>query len=141
MGQTLKEVMTHDPVALSASSPVTEAAQAMRDSDIGDVIVLDDGNQVCGIVTDRDIAVQVVADNRDASNTKLGEICSRDVATLSPDSSVGEAVKMMSDRAIRRIPVVDGGRPVGIVSLGDLAVVRDPESALADISAAPSDQP
>ncbi|MDQ3963535.1 MAG: CBS domain-containing protein [Actinomycetota bacterium] len=141
MGQTLKEVMTHDPVSLSASAPVTEAAQAMRDSDIGDVIVLDDGNQICGIVTDRDIAVQVVADNRDAATTKLGEICSREVATLAPESSIGEAVKLMSERAIRRIPVVDGGRPVGIVSLGDLAVTRDPESALADISAAPADQP
>lgn len=141
MGQTIQEVMTHDPVALSASTPVTEAAQAMRDSDIGDVIVLDDGNQVCGIVTDRDIAVQVVADNRDASSTKLGEICSRDVATLEPTASVSEAVRLMSERAVRRIPIVDGGRPVGIVSLGDLAVTRDPESALADISAAPADQP
>lgn len=141
MAQTIQDVMTHDPVSLSASAPVTEAAQAMRDSAIGDVIVLDDGNQICGIVTDRDIAVKVVADSKDASSTQLGEICTRDVTTLTPESSVGEAVKIMSERAIRRIPIVDGGRPVGIVSLGDLAVTRDPGSALADISAAPPDQP
>lgn len=141
MAQTIQEVMTHDPVSLLASAPVTEAAQAMRDSAIGDVIVLDDGNQICGIVTDRDIAVKVVADNKDASSTKLGEICTRDVTTLTPESSVGEAVKIMSERAIRRIPIVDGARPVGIVSLGDLAMSRDPDSALADISAAPPDQP
>ncbi|MDQ4065568.1 MAG: CBS domain-containing protein [Actinomycetota bacterium] len=141
MAERIRDIMTHDPATLSASASVAEAAQLMRDSDIGDVIVLGDGNEIAGIVTDRDIAVQVVADNRDASSTKVGEIASRDLVTISPDESIGNAVRLMSERAVRRLPVVEGNRPVGIVSLGDLAVIKDPESALADISAAPSDQP
>lgn len=141
MAERIRDVMTHDPATLPASASVAEAAQIMRDSDIGDVIILGDGNEITGIVTDRDIAVQVVADSRDPSSTKVGEIASRDLVTVSPDESIGNAVRLMSERAVRRLPVVEGNRPVGIVSLGDLAVVKDPESALADISAAPSDQP
>ncbi len=108
----------------------------MRDQDIGDVIVLDDGDQLCGIVTDRDIAVRVVAEGRNPQEVKVGQICSRDLTTVSPNDDVGAAVKLMSQKAIRRVPVVDKGRPVGIVSIGDLAVDRDPDSALADISSA-----
>ena len=137
MAQSIRDVMTADPVTIADSSSVLEAAQAMRDADIGDVIVLDDGGQVCGIVTDRDIAVRLVAEGRDPSATKLQEICSRDVAAVSPSDSVGDAVKLMRAKAVRRAPVIQGGEVVGIVSIGDLAVSRDPDSALADISAAP----
>lgn len=137
MAQSIKDIMTVDPVTISQSASVQEAAQAMRDSDIGDVIVLDDSEQVCGIVTDRDLAVRFVADGKDATSTNLGEVCSRDVQVLSPEDSVGDAVRLMSGKAIRRLPVVEGGRPVGIVSIGDLAAVEDPDSALADISSAP----
>lgn len=141
MAERIRDIMTHDPATVPASASVVEAAQLMRDSDIGDVIVLGDGNDIAGIVTDRDIAVQVVAGSRDPSSTKVGEIASRDLVTIAPDDSISNAVRLMSERAIRRLPVVEGNRPVGIVSLGDLAVIKDPESALADISAAPSDQP
>jgi CBS domain-containing protein len=109
----------------------------MRDRDIGDVIVCD-GDQVCGILTDRDIVVRVVAESRDASAVDLGEFCTRDVITISQDHSVEDAMRLMSDRAVRRLPVVDdAGAPVGIVSLGDLAVERDRESVLGQISSAP----
>jgi CBS domain-containing protein len=139
VAQSIREVMTSDPISIPQSAPVQEAAQVMRDSDIGDVIVLDDSDKICGIVTDRDIATRVAAEGKDPRETLLGEICSRDVQALSPDDSVGDAVKLMSDRAVRRLPVIENGAPVGIVSLGDLAVAKDPESALADISgAAPS---
>jgi CBS domain-containing protein len=138
MAQTIGEVMTRDPVTLPADSPVRDAAVAMRDADIGDVIVLEEGDRICGIVTDRDIALRVIGEGREPT-TKLGEICTRDINTVSPDTSVGEAVRLMSKEAIRRLPVVDGGRPVGIVSLGDLAMEQDPDSALADISAAEPD--
>lgn len=137
MAQMISDVMTRDPITISADSPVLEAAQAMRGSDIGDVIVLDNAQQVCGIVTDRDITVRLVAEGRDPSTTSLGEICSKDVAALSPSDSVGDAVRLMTDKAIRRAPVIEGGKPVGIVSIGDLAVSTDRDSALADISAAP----
>jgi signal-transduction protein with cAMP-binding, CBS, and nucleotidyltransferase domain len=139
MGQSIRGVMSTDPVVLQQEASIQEAAQAMREQDIGDVIVLDDSQQICGIVTDRDIAVRAVAQGRDPQSVTVGEICSRDLQTLSPDDDVGDAVKVMSEKAIRRLPVVDNGRPVGIVSLGDLAVTRDPDSVLADISAAPAD--
>jgi signal-transduction protein with cAMP-binding, CBS, and nucleotidyltransferase domain len=136
MAQSIREVMTANPISIPQSASVQEAAQAMSDSDIGDVIVLDDDEKICGIVTDRDIATRVAAEGKDPSETLLGEICSRDVQALSPDDSVGEAVRLMSDKAVRRLPVLENGSPVGIVSLGDLAATEDPESALADISAA-----
>lgn len=137
MAQSIKDVMKTDPITIASNAPVIQAAQAMRDADIGDVIVLDDADQICGIVTDRDIAVRLVAEGRDPSGTRLVEICSGDVAALSPEDSVGDAVRMMSEKAIRRLPVLEGGKAVGIVSLGDLAEAQDPDSALADISAAP----
>lgn len=139
MPQTLKDVMTRNPIALASSSSVLEAARSMKSSDIGDVIVLDN-DQVCGIVTDRDITLRVVAEGKDPKSTLLGDCCSQNLITLDPSSSVDEAVKLMRDNAIRRLPVVEKGKPVGIVSLGDLAIQKDPRSVLADISeAAPSD--
>jgi len=134
--QRIREVMTSDPVALPADSPLTAAAEHMKRRDIGDVIVVD-GDQVCGVVTDRDIVVRAVAEGRDPASTRLAEICSRDVVTAAPDDPVDQAVRTMRERAVRRLPVVEGGRPVGVVSLGDLAVERDPDSALAGISVAP----
>jgi CBS domain-containing protein len=137
MAQKIRNVMQKDPVCLSAGSPVSAAATAMRDAGIGDVIVEDDG-QVCGIVTDRDIVVRVVAEQRAPDSVKLGEICSRELITVAPDDPVDDAVETMRSRALRRLPVLEGGRPVGIVSLGDLAMERDPHSALGAISAAPA---
>jgi CBS domain-containing protein len=128
--------MTPNPVTLPATASLVEGALAMRDFDVGDVLVLDDGH-ICGIVTDRDIVVRGIAGGNYPATVKLAEICSRDLTTLSPTDRVEDAVNYMREKAIRRLPVVDGGKPVGIVSLGDLAVERDPHSALSDISAAP----
>jgi CBS domain-containing protein len=133
---TIAAVMTKQPKVLESDSPVMDAARMMRDSDIGDVIVIE-GGSVCGIVTDRDIVVRGIASGKDPATTRLGEICSKDVTTVSSNTPVEEVIRLMRDRAIRRLPVVDGDRPVGVVSLGDLAVERDPSSALADISEAP----
>lgn len=136
MAERIQDVMSRDPVTVQATSTVREAAEAMRDRGVGDVIVLrDDG--ICGIVTDRDITVRAVAEGRDPSQVRVGDICSRELEFLSPGDTVDDAVRIMRERAIRRLPVVDGGRPVGVVSIGDLALERDPNSALADISAAP----
>ncbi len=137
MAQSIREVMTPDPVTLPASSPLNEAARQMKQRDIGDVIVLEDSS-VCGVVTDRDIVVRALAEDRDPKATKLADICSRDLVTLTPTDSVEDAVRLMREHTLRRLPIVDGGKPVGIVSLGDLAVERDPDSTLADISAAPA---
>jgi CBS domain-containing protein len=108
----------------------------MRDANIGDVIVLQD-DQICGILTDRDIVVRAVAEGREPATTKVADICSQELTTVSPTDEVEEAVRLMREKAIRRLPVVEGGKPVGIVSIGDLAVERDPHSALGRISAAP----
>lgn len=133
---SIREVMTKDPVALSGDSPVLEAARCMQRDDIGDVIVLD-GDKASGILTDRDITVRLVAEGKDPSATKISEICSTGLETLGPDASVGDAVRLMTDKDIRRLPIIENGKPVGIVSLGDLAVSHDSDSGLADISAAP----
>jgi CBS domain-containing protein len=136
MAQNIRSVMNTNPVTLPARSSVAEAASAMRDANIGDVIVLEDG-RICGILTDRDIVVRAVAEGRDLVSTKVADICSQEITTLSPTDNVEDAVQLMRDKAIRRLPVVEGDKPVGIVSIGDLAVSQDPRSALGHISAAP----
>lgn len=140
MKDKIKDVMTMNPISLPTDSTLTEAAEAMRDSDIGDVIVLDDDGQVWGIVTDRDIVIRGVAEGRDPSTTALGDVCSRDMTTLSPEDSVSDAIRLMKEKAIRRVPVIDDGKPAGIVTIGDLAMDRDPDSALAAISEAEPDR-
>jgi len=137
MERTIGDVMTRTPQVLDVSDSVEKAARLMSSEDIGDVIVCRQ-DTLCGIVTDRDITIRVIAEGRDPATTTLGEVCSNDVTTLSPQDSVADAVRLMREKAIRRIPVVEGGRPVGIVSIGDLAMERDPDSALANVSAAPA---
>jgi CBS domain-containing protein len=132
----ISDVMTKDPATLDVMSTAADAALMMRERGIGDVLVTD-GEQLRGIVTDRDIVVRAVAENRNPVTVTVGEICSNDMTTLSPNDSISDAVKLMSDRALRRLPVVDGGHTIGIVSIGDLAVEQDRESALGQISAAP----
>ena len=139
MAQTVEQIMTINPRTVNVDDAVKDAAVVMRDSDIGDVIVIEDG-QVTGILTDRDIVVRAVAEGRDAESTPVSDICSTRIRAIEPDASVDDALRMMREEDIRRLPVVKNGRPVGIVSLGDLAVEREPESTLADISAAAPDQ-
>jgi CBS domain-containing protein len=136
MARTVRDVMTRNAVTVESGDTITAAARTMRDANIGDVVVVERGH-VCGILTDRDIVVRSVADGRDPGATRVGEICSRDLTTLSPDHAIEDAVAVMRQKAIRRLPIVEEGRPVGVVSLGDLALERDPESALGRISAAP----
>lgn len=139
MAQSIREVMTKDPQTLSQDASVVEAAKLMDQHDIGNIIVVRD-SQIWGILTDRDIVVRAIAEGRDPAKTKVGDISSEELTTLSPDETVDRAVELMRERAIRRLPVVEGETPVGIVSLGDLAEEKDPRSALADISkAAPNE--
>ena len=131
--------MTRDPRTVNADDPVIDAARIMRDSDIGDAVVMD-GGQVTGIVTDRDIVVRSVAEGIDAESASVSEVCTTGVETIEPEASVDDALSLMREKDIRRLPVAKNGRPVGIISLGDLAVEREPDSTLADISAASPDQ-
>ena len=139
MAQIIEEIMTTNPRTVNVDDTVLQAAQLMRDNDIGDVIVVDDG-QVRGILTDRDVMVRALAEGRDPDSTTVSEIATTGVLAIDPDAREDDALRMMREHDIRRLPVVKNGRPVGFVSLGDLAVEREPDSALADISAAAPDQ-
>lgn len=135
MAQLIRELMTPQPITLPSDTSVQEAARTMRDTDIGDVLVDDDG-QLRGIVTDRDLVIRGLAERDDLSDMRLHEVCSEHVITARPDEEVDNVIAKMREHAIRRIPVVDNGEAVGMFSLGDAAMERDPRSALADISAA-----
>lgn len=137
--RTVADVMTPDPVALIETETLTAAARVMEEHDIGDVLVLDDTSaRVKGIVTDRDMVVRALAEGMDPQATTLSAICSEDVVMVGPDDPIDDAVTCMRERAVRRIPVVEDGRPVGVVTMGDLAQVLDKKSALAEVSAAPA---
>jgi CBS domain-containing protein len=139
MADTVGEVMTPNPATIDPDAPVAGAARLMREQDIGAVVVADDGRPV-GIVTDRDIAVRVVAEGRDPRETPVRDAASGDVEAVRPDTKISDATELMRLRAVRRLPVVEGGTIVGIVSLGDLAVERDRESVLGQISAMPGNR-
>ena len=139
MERTLKHLMTPHPVTLPDTATLRDAAAQMAQRDIGDVVVVDhDNGSLCGVITDRDIVVRAVARRLDPATTTLRDICSRHLITLAPGDRPEAAVSLMRTHSVRRIPVVEHGLAVGMVSLGDLAVDRDPESALADISRAPA---
>lgn len=135
MAKSVRDIMTSNPVCLPASTPIREAARQMRENDIGDVVVQKDG-KLCGIVTDRDIVVRAVAQAKNPETTNLEEICSKEITSLSPNQSDEDAVRLMRQKSIRRLPVLENGKVVGIVSLGDLAVDKDPGSVLGQVSAA-----
>jgi CBS domain-containing protein len=137
MDKTVRDVMTPQPTTLPASSKVSDAAAAMADRDIGAVVITKGDMQVVGILTDRDIVVRGIAARRDPWTTLITEILSHDdLATTTPDTTVREVIGIMRSKAVRRLPVVENGRLVGIVSLGDLAIEEDPQSTLADVSGA-----
>lgn len=131
----VRDVMTADPMTIPGEASIAEASRLMRDRDIGALIVLEQ-EDVAGVVTDRDIVVRAIAEHRGPDDTPVSEVTSKDIIAISPEDDADEVVQTMRRRALRRVPVVEDGRPVGIVSLGDLAVDRDPGSVLGAISAA-----
>lgn len=131
---TVGEFMTTRLVTMDGNDTLIAAAQEMRDCAIGDVVVTD-GDDVVGIVTDRDIAVRAVAENMNPASTRLNEVTTRDVITVSQYDDAVAAADLMRTYAVRRLPVVEDGKLIGLVSMGDLAVEREPQSVLADISA------
>ena len=137
MSQTISQVMTPDPWTVQEQAPIREAARIMRDADIGDVIVVRSDGSVCGIITDRDLVVRAVAEGADPNTAPVADVCMHSVVSISSGDPVDQALPLMREHNIRRLPVIDDSRLVGIVTLGDLAIERDPNSALADISKAP----
>jgi CBS domain-containing protein len=136
VAQKVREIMTPDPVTVQADQTIVEAARLMKQNDVGPVLVLDAG-QVSGIVTDRDIAVRAVAKGKNPNQVRVEEVATKNIRAVSPDDEADDAVQMMRENAVRRLPVIKGAKPIGIVSLGDLALKKDPKSALAGISGAP----
>jgi CBS domain-containing protein len=140
MDQTVGDIMTRNPRFLEASQPVVNAATLMRDEGIGAVVV-NDSDQLYGILTDRDIVVRVLAEGRDPAGTRVGEICSKELTTVRPTDPLRHALELMRERTVRRLPVLDeSGEVVGILSLGDIALEKDPASVLGEISAAPPNE-
>ncbi|MET9881155.1 CBS domain-containing protein [Actinacidiphila glaucinigra] len=135
MTQHIREIMTSDPVTVDPQTPVVEVARRMREEHIGDVLVTE-GDRLRGLVTDRDLVVRVLAEGENISGKTVQEAVSGDLASVSPDDDIDRAVQLMREHSVRRLPVVEDDHPVGIVSLGDLAIERDPGSALGDISKA-----
>lgn len=139
MGQQVKDIMTEGPITLDRDASLVEAARLMRDRGIGDVIVVE-GEDAEGIVTDRDIVIRAIAEGADPNTTRLGQVVTSDLTSVAPDDPVERAIELMREKAVRRLPVLDGGKPVGVVSLGDLAIQQDADSVLADISRKPDDR-
>jgi CBS domain-containing protein len=136
-GYRVSDVMTKQVIYLPAETPLDEAAKAMQDADIGDVVVTE-GAGIIGMMTDRDIVVRVVAERKDAVSTTIGSITTREVVMIEQSSSVADAANLMRDRGVRRVLVCDSDRNlVGILSLGDLAMRMDPTSPLGEISEQP----
>lgn len=138
MTRQIRDVMSPGTAAVEPMTTVARAARLMREQDIGDVLVTYDCD-LFGVLTDRDIVIRAVAEGLDPAVATVGAVCTRPpVVTLTPDDTTDRAIELMRRHAVRRLPVVErGGCPVGIVSLGDLAVEEDRESALGQISAAP----
>jgi signal-transduction protein with cAMP-binding, CBS, and nucleotidyltransferase domain len=135
MGNSVKEVMSTNLIALDTSRTALDAAIAMATNNVGDVVVTD-SHGICGIVTDRDLVIRVLAADK-STETTLGEICSKDLETLRSTDTVDDAITIMREHAVRRLPVVENNQPIGIVTLGDLALERDPQSVLGAVSGAP----
>jgi len=120
MGTSIKEVMTSQVKTCEPDTTVMEAAKVMANEDVGPVPIVEEG-RLTGIVTDRDIVIRVVAEGRDPSSTTVGEIASRDLVTVSPDDDLDAALEQLAQNQVRRIPVVEGDRLVGIVAQADIA--------------------
>lgn len=136
----VSEVMTRTPQTVRPHSALAEAARQMRDGDMGDVLVAKaEGNVLVGIVTDRDIAIRAIAAGDDPSTTTVKSIMTENVESVSPSDTIEEAKALMRDANVRRLPVVEGGKLVGVLSLGDLSLATDTDATLKDISVASPD--
>jgi CBS domain-containing protein len=120
MATNIREVMTTDVRACEPNATVTDAAKLMAKEDVGPIPIVEEGRLV-GLITDRDIVVRVAAEEKDPKATTVGQIASKDLVTVSPDTDLDEALALMAKRQVRRLPVVEGDRLIGIVAQADIA--------------------
>jgi CBS domain-containing protein len=136
MNATVRDVMTPDPIGVYYEQTIRDAARIMRDTGVGAVLVVRDG-ALSGVITDRDLVVRALADGA-GPDAPVGPLCSRGLVGVEASQDVLEAGRLMRDHAVRRLPVTEGGQIVGMVSLGDLAVIVDARSPLAAVRRAPA---
>jgi CBS domain-containing protein len=121
MGKNVRDAMTSNPRSIEPSTTVTEAARLMKAEDVGSLPIVD-GDQLVGMVTDRDTVIRVVAEGKDPQSTTVGEIASRDLVTVDPEQDLDEAMRLMAQHQVRRLPVAEeDGRLVGILAQADVA--------------------
>ncbi|MGZ4374839.1 MAG: CBS domain-containing protein [Gaiellaceae bacterium] len=120
MVKSVRDAMTEDPRSIGASASVVEAARLMREEHIGSLPITDD-EQLVGMITDRDITTRVVAEAADPKVTSVGDVYSQDLISVEPDKDLAEALQLMARHQVRRLPVVENGRLVGIVAQADIA--------------------
>jgi CBS domain-containing protein len=140
MAKTARDVMTGGAECVGENESVAVAAKKMRDLDVGALPICGEDDRLKGMLTDRDIVVQVLAQGKDPDSTNAGELGEGKPVTIGADDSLGEALKTMADHKVRRLPVIDGHDLVGVVSQGDLAQSVDEEDVgqlVEAISAAP----
>jgi len=130
----VSDIMTAAPVGVYYNQTIGEAARVMRDTQVGAVLVVNDG-ALSGVVTDRDLVIRGLAEG-EGPDSPVGPLCSGDLVGVAADADVGQAEQLMREHAVRRLPVIDDGQVVGIVSMGDLAVSGDEDSPLAAVSRA-----
>jgi len=124
MGTKIQEVMTQRPRAVTAQMTVRDAARLMDEEDVGSLPVVDEGERLIGILTDRDVAVRVVGRGLDSDTTVVGDVASRDVVALTPDNDLDDALRLMAREQVRRVPIVAGeNQLVGMLAQADVANV------------------
>src|ERR671934_2573133 len=121
MAKSVRDAMTDNPRSIGASASVVEAARVMREEHIGSLPITED-EELVGMITDRDITTRVVAEAADPRRTSVGDVYSRDLISVEPDRDLGEALQLMARHQVRRLPVVENGRLVGIFSQADIAL-------------------
>ena len=121
MGKSVRDAMTENPRSIGASTSVVEAARLMREQDIGSLPITDD-EKLVGMITDRDITTRVVAEAADPTSTSVEDVYSRDLVSVEPDEDLDEALQLMARHQVRRLPVVENDRLVGIVAQADVAL-------------------
>jgi CBS domain-containing protein len=141
MGTKINEVMTDRPRAVTPQTSVRETARLMEEEDIGSLPVVEDGSRLVGIVTDRDVAVRVVAGGLDPDSTRVGQVASAEVITLTPDHDLDEALELMAHAQVRRLPiVVRENELVGMLTQADVARTSK-EKSTGEVVQAISQQP
>jgi CBS domain-containing protein len=126
MANSVRDAMTEDPRSIGASASVVEAARLMRQEHIGALPITDD-ERLVGMITDRDITTRVVAEAADPKTTSVQDVYSRDLISVEPDNDLDEALRLMARHQVRRLPVVENGRLVGIVAQADIALKENEE--------------